>query len=195
MPVSYSLDDFKEIVDFAKELLKDEKVKDLINFDDDKEEIIKILAMMSMTNDGQFGPQGAYLGGIIAQEAIKAITGKFMPIVQTMYADCAEILHEELFSAKWMNEAEKTDPEQKTEVKIEEKPEEKADDKKDEKIDEKIEEKKDEKVEEKKDEKIVLTLYDANQKKFMDEVEKLGVLPDYTKHRNIGLQKLIGTDL
>jgi len=59
---------------------------------------------MSMTHDGQFGPQDAYIGGIIGQETIKAITGKFMPIKQVMYADCVEILPQEIFSAKFLND-------------------------------------------------------------------------------------------
>lgn len=174
MPFSYFIDDFREIVDIAKDLLKDEKLKDLINFEEDKEEIIKILAMMSMTHDGQFGPQDAYLGGIIAQETIKAITGKFMPIQQTMYADCTEVLTQELFSAKWMNE-----PEQKTVTKIEEKPEQKPGDI----------------INEKKEEKKVYTLYDANEKDFAVEINKLGLVSENMKHRNIGLQKLVGFEL
>jgi len=68
---------------------------------------------MSMTHDGQFGPQDAYIGGIIGQETIKAITGKFMPIKQVMYADCVEILPQEIFSEKLGEMIEEKKPEEK----------------------------------------------------------------------------------
>jgi len=82
-PNSYDLNEFKEIAGYANQLRKGEtfKVFDLNN-EDCEALFIKTIAMMSMTNDGQFGPQDAYIGGLVAQEAIKAITGKFMPITQ-----------------------------------------------------------------------------------------------------------------
>jgi len=33
----------------------------------------------------------AFLGGIVAQEAMKAISGKFTPIQQFFYFDCLEV--------------------------------------------------------------------------------------------------------
>ncbi len=75
---------------------------------------------MSMTHDGQFGPQDAYIGGIIGQECMKAITGKFMPIKQVMYADCVEVLPQEIFSAKFLNDKSKKESDKKEDNKVEE---------------------------------------------------------------------------
>lgn len=37
----------------------------------------------------------AFLGGYVSQEAIKAITNKFMPTNQFMYFDCLEIVKDD----------------------------------------------------------------------------------------------------
>ena len=42
------------------------------------------------------GPLCAFVGGLVAQEIVKAITGKFMPIKQEMYVDIVELFDEEL---------------------------------------------------------------------------------------------------
>lgn len=52
----------------------------------------KLLAFLSFTAKTQFNPMAAFFGGLIAQEAIKAITGKFMPVNQTFYYDSIEVL-------------------------------------------------------------------------------------------------------
>jgi hypothetical protein len=43
---------------------------------------------------GSFAPMCAYIGGIVSQEIIKAITQKFSPIHQYQYFDCAELFPE-----------------------------------------------------------------------------------------------------
>jgi ubiquitin-activating enzyme E1 len=50
------------------------------------------------------------IGGMIAQEAIKAVTGKFHPIVQYFYYDCRECLeeNENNYSDKLVNTNEST---------------------------------------------------------------------------------------
>ena len=40
------------------------------------------------------GPLCAFVGGTVAQEIVKAITGKFMPIKQEMYLDIMELAAE-----------------------------------------------------------------------------------------------------
>lgn len=40
------------------------------------------------------GPLCAFVGGVVAQEIVKAITGKFMPIKQEMYVDITELYEE-----------------------------------------------------------------------------------------------------
>ncbi len=34
----------------------------------------------------------AFIGGVVSQEIIKAITNKFVPINQLLYTDCSEVL-------------------------------------------------------------------------------------------------------
>jgi len=50
--------------------------------------IIKILAATAMA---EIAPISSFLGGVIGQEALKACTGKFVPISQFLYYDAAEI--------------------------------------------------------------------------------------------------------
>ena len=39
-----------------------------------------------------FGPLCAFIGGIVSQEVVKAITKKYMPIKQEFYYDCLELM-------------------------------------------------------------------------------------------------------
>ena len=44
-----------------------------------------------MTFRYTFPPIAAFLGGVVSQEIVKAITQKFTPINQIFYYDCAEL--------------------------------------------------------------------------------------------------------
>lgn len=50
--------------------------------------VLKVL----QSHKGNFGPLNAFMGGYISQEAIKAITHKYMPTNQFMYVDCLEVI-------------------------------------------------------------------------------------------------------
>ena len=142
--------------------------------------IIKLLAIMSMTNDCSFNPQDAFIGGVVGQEVIKAITGKFMPITQMFYNDSIEVVNQELFSADWLN-AKKEEPiAADSEPKETETKEADAD-----------ATPKETKIQEKK----IFTLMDVSPHEFRVQAEKFGVIPDSVKNRSIGLQKLMGADL
>lgn len=52
----------------------------------------KVVEIFSRTCAGNLSPMAAGLGGIAAQEVLKAVSGKFMPIRQFMYMDCTEAL-------------------------------------------------------------------------------------------------------
>jgi len=52
----------------------------------------KVVEMFARTCAGATGPMAATLGGIVAQEVLKAISGKFGPIKQFVYFDSAETL-------------------------------------------------------------------------------------------------------
>lgn len=66
----------------ATKLLKQEKLL---------EDLLKELAFQAT---GDLAPLNAFIGGLAAQEAMKACSGKFMPIMQWLYFDAIECLPE-----------------------------------------------------------------------------------------------------
>lgn len=52
-----------------------------------EENEIKYVKKYSFTCSGTFSPLCAFYGGLIAQEAFKAITSKYMPINQYFFTD------------------------------------------------------------------------------------------------------------
>jgi len=55
----------------------------------------RLLSIVSKTAYGELAPMQAVIGGIVAQEVMKACTGKFMPINQWFYYDSFECLPED----------------------------------------------------------------------------------------------------
>lgn len=51
------------------------------------EEEIEFVRLFSYTCEGNFGAISAFLGGVVSQEAFKAITGKYTPINQYFMVD------------------------------------------------------------------------------------------------------------
>ena len=66
----------------------------VINADNEAEvqKVRRVLGVFALTSAGQFGPLAAFMGGVVSQEIIKAITQKYMPIKQLFYCDCAEVV-------------------------------------------------------------------------------------------------------
>lgn len=58
----------------------------------DAEMNMQLLELFSKLCAGQLNPMNATLGGIVAQEAMKACSGKFYPIYQWLYFDAIECL-------------------------------------------------------------------------------------------------------
>lgn len=54
-----------------------------------------ILRKLAYTAGGDLSPMAALFGGIVGQEALKAISGKFHPMFQFFYFDSEESLPEE----------------------------------------------------------------------------------------------------
>ena len=52
----------------------------------------EIIADMSNTSSGTLQPLCAAIGGIVAQEALIALTNKFTPILQWMHLDAREVI-------------------------------------------------------------------------------------------------------
>lgn len=56
----------------------------------------KILSELSYQASGDLAPVNAVIGGFVAQEALKAVSAKFHPMLQHLYFDSLESLPEEL---------------------------------------------------------------------------------------------------
>ncbi len=74
--------DAKEIYNFAVKLAKE--------YDTELDQ--KLITELSYQAQGDLSPMAAFFGGLAAQEVLKAISGKFSPIVQWMYLDSLESL-------------------------------------------------------------------------------------------------------
>lgn len=86
LPIPWNENDATEFVNLATKVAEAFKVDDI-----DK----KLMALLSKTAAGDLAPMQAVIGGIVAQEVMKACTGKFMPINQWFYFDSLECLPEE----------------------------------------------------------------------------------------------------
>lgn len=86
LPAPWNEQDANEFVALAEKIAVELKIEDL-----DK----NLLAMAAKTAQGELAPMQAVIGGIVAQEVMKACTGKFMPINQWFYFDSFECLPED----------------------------------------------------------------------------------------------------
>eukprot|EP01091_Cochliopodium_minus_P012916 TRINITY_DN402_c0_g1_i14.p1 TRINITY_DN402_c0_g1~~TRINITY_DN402_c0_g1_i14.p1 ORF type:complete len:1062 (-),score=352.53 TRINITY_DN402_c0_g1_i14:167-3286(-) len=83
------------VVEIAKELNNYAKEKQLPTVADELDE--KIISLLAKISRGNLNPMAAFIGGVIAQEALKS-TGKFSPINQWFYYDCREAIPNEFDS-------------------------------------------------------------------------------------------------
>ena len=97
-----SPDDFKHLasVEVANKLseetsdqLKTHAPETLTAIKDNKDlaECLHWMSKMVMTYNGVFPPLCAFMGGLVAQEVIKGITKKYIPITQYFYYECSEL--------------------------------------------------------------------------------------------------------
>ncbi|KAJ8676887.1 hypothetical protein QAD02_012674 [Eretmocerus hayati] len=84
VPRPWNVDDSQEFVKLARDLNEEYG----FHFEIQEE----VLILFSQTSSGDLNPMNAVIGGIIAQEAIKACSGKFHPIYQWLYFDAIECL-------------------------------------------------------------------------------------------------------
>lgn len=84
-PSPWNNDDANEFLSIASKVAAAFKIEEV-----DK----KLLAIVAKTAAGDLAPMQAVIGGIVAQEVMKACTGKFMPIQQWLYYDSFECLPE-----------------------------------------------------------------------------------------------------
>eukprot|EP01095_Lingulamoeba_sp_RSL-Kostka_P005001 TRINITY_DN1630_c0_g1_i1.p1 TRINITY_DN1630_c0_g1~~TRINITY_DN1630_c0_g1_i1.p1 ORF type:complete len:1015 (-),score=391.00 TRINITY_DN1630_c0_g1_i1:45-3089(-) len=85
-PNSHSEEDEKTFIQLAGTINEELKIVD--NIDE------KVFKAFANTCRGYLQPIAAFLGGIIAQEAVVACSSKYTPIKQFLYFDCVEVLPE-----------------------------------------------------------------------------------------------------
>ncbi|RVE45758.1 hypothetical protein evm_009606 [Chilo suppressalis] len=85
LPKPWSDTDAAKFMDYAKAVLKDQK-------DGELELNSELLQTFSKVSAGDLNPMNAAIGGVVAQEVMKACSGKFHPIVQWLYLDAIECL-------------------------------------------------------------------------------------------------------
>lgn len=88
-PLPNSNNDANLVVDYVKALAEKKDIKNINN---------KIIWNLARCSNAIINPMCAYLGGIIAQEIMKACTNKFTPIEQLLYFDSVESLPLHLFN-------------------------------------------------------------------------------------------------
>ncbi|XP_052753452.1 ubiquitin-like modifier-activating enzyme 1 [Galleria mellonella] len=80
--------DAAKFINYAKSLVKDQEI-----FKDGEIELnTELLETFSKVSSGDLNPMNAAIGGVVAQEVMKACSGKFHPIVQWLYLDAVECL-------------------------------------------------------------------------------------------------------
>lgn len=87
----YSPDQAPECMKELQDILKENKKEISIN----DETLLSLILRTLQSKWGNFGPLNAFMGGYVSQEAIKAITNKYMPTNQYMYNDCLEIIKDD----------------------------------------------------------------------------------------------------
>lgn len=90
LPAPYSKADADKLLALAKKLAAAAKAP--VELDED------IVRKLAWTAAGDLSPMAAIFGGIVGQEAVKALTGKFHPIEQFLYFDAVEALPSEPLS-------------------------------------------------------------------------------------------------
>lgn len=84
LPRPHNDADAKEVLEITKKLAKE--TSEDIEVDD------KVITELSYQARGDLNPTAAFFGGLTAQEVLKAVSGKFTPIVQWLYFDALEAL-------------------------------------------------------------------------------------------------------
>ncbi|BDA45843.1 Ubiquitin-activating enzyme E1 1 [Coccomyxa sp. Obi] len=88
LPAPHNEEDATKFVSIAKKL--NETAADKAEIDE------AVLKALSYTASGELSPMAAFFGGVVGQEVMKAVSGKFHPIFQWFYFDSMESLPENL---------------------------------------------------------------------------------------------------
>ena len=82
LPRPHNDEDAKEVLEITKKLAKESGEE--IEIDS------KLITELSYQAQGDLSPMAAFFGGLTAQEVLKAVSGKFTPVVQWIYFDSLE---------------------------------------------------------------------------------------------------------
>eukprot|EP01102_Stenamoeba_stenopodia_P009142 TRINITY_DN2682_c0_g1_i3.p1 TRINITY_DN2682_c0_g1~~TRINITY_DN2682_c0_g1_i3.p1 ORF type:complete len:1013 (-),score=251.98 TRINITY_DN2682_c0_g1_i3:98-3136(-) len=85
LPAPWNAADAEQLITIAEEINNKTAAKvNSLNKD--------LLKQLSFTSRGVIAPITGFLGGVVAQEALKAVTGKYTPLKQWLYFDACELL-------------------------------------------------------------------------------------------------------
>ncbi|CAK1580668.1 unnamed protein product [Parnassius mnemosyne] len=88
LPQPWCIPDAGKFLDYAKAIVKDQEI-----FKEGEIELnYELLETFCKVSSGDLNPMNAAIGGVVAQEVMKACSGKFHPIVQWLYLDAIECL-------------------------------------------------------------------------------------------------------
>jgi len=86
LPAPWNAKDAEEVIEIAKHI-NETQMKNKVDKVDDK-----LLRQVSYTSQGAIVALTSFAGGVVAQECIKALSGKYSPLQQWMYFDGVEVL-------------------------------------------------------------------------------------------------------
>ncbi|KAI9922351.1 hypothetical protein PsorP6_002713 [Peronosclerospora sorghi] len=93
------MQDAEEVFVLASEINKQYAKKNQLSVENiDSPDSKKIIHALAFSATGVISPMAAFLGGIVAQEALKACSGKFTPIQQFFYFDAVECLPDTVYA-------------------------------------------------------------------------------------------------
>lgn len=87
LPKPHNAQDAAEVIKLAEAI--NEKAKQKAELDH------SVLEKLAYTAVGEISPMAALFGGIVGQEVVKAVSGKFHPLYQWFYFDSIESLPDE----------------------------------------------------------------------------------------------------
>ncbi|PKI83669.1 E1 ubiquitin-activating enzyme [Malassezia vespertilionis] len=90
LPMPRNVQDADLVVQLAQQLLEQRNAAP--TDEEGKKLMSNLVRQLSFQAQGNISPMVAFIGGFVAQEVLKSITGKFHPLVQSMFVDALEAL-------------------------------------------------------------------------------------------------------
>ena len=87
LPRPHNNDDAADLIKLAETINSESKTKTELDY--------SVLEKLAYTAAGEISPMAALFGGIVGQEVLKAVSGKFHPLFQWFYFDSLESLPDE----------------------------------------------------------------------------------------------------